>query len=86
MQKPLSLTIAEGRLVSDVVKARQRVLQVGSQQRSTAQFHRACERVRNGVIGRLQSVQIGLPIDPSGGSAVAMSVPATLNDDAWIGM
>ncbi|HMJ89211.1 MAG TPA: Gfo/Idh/MocA family oxidoreductase, partial [Candidatus Acidoferrum sp.] len=43
VQKPLSMTIAEGRLVSDVVRAKKSVLQIGSQQRSTAQFHRACE-------------------------------------------
>lgn len=85
VQKPLSLTIAEGRLVSDVVRAQKRVLQIGSQQRSTAQFHRACELVRNGVIGRLKSIQIGLPIDPAGGHAAEMPVPAALNYDAWLG-
>ena len=85
VQKPLSLTIAEGRLVSDVVRARKRVLQIGSQQRSTAQFHRACELVRNGVIGRLNSVQIGLPIDPPGGNRSELPVPNTLNYDAWLG-
>lgn len=85
VQKPLSLTIAEGRLVSDVVRARRRVLQIGSQQRSTAQFHRACELVRNGVLGRLQGVEIGLPIDPAGGRAAEMPVPATLNYEAWLG-
>lgn len=85
VQKPLSLTIAEGRLVSDVVRERNRVLQVGSQQRSTAQFHRACQLVRNGVIGRLKSVQIGLPIDPAGGNAAEMPVPSNLNYDAWLG-
>jgi predicted dehydrogenase len=85
VQKPLSLTIAEGRLVSDVVRARKRVLQIGSQQRSTAQFQRACELVRNGAIGRLRSVRIGLPTDPAGGSGTEMPVPATLNYDAWLG-
>jgi myo-inositol 2-dehydrogenase / D-chiro-inositol 1-dehydrogenase len=85
VQKPLSMTIAEGRLVSDVVRARKRVLQIGSQQRSTAQFHRACELVRNGVIGRLKKIEIGLPIDPAGGNATKMPVPATLNYDAWLG-
>lgn len=85
VQKPLSMTIAEGRLVSDVVRGRKRVLQIGSQQRSTAQFHRACELVRNGVIGRLKSIQIGLPIDPAGGNAALMPVPDTLDYDAWLG-
>ena len=85
VQKPLSMTIAEGRLVSDVVRAHQRVLQIGSQQRSTAQFHRACELVRNGAIGRLKFVEIGLPIDPPGGNRAGMPVPATLDYDRWLG-
>jgi len=85
VQKPLSLTIAEGRLVSDVVRAQRRVLQVGSQQRSTAQFQRACELVRNGVIGQLRSIEIGLQIDPAGGNETEMPVPANLNYDAWLG-
>lgn len=85
VQKPLSMTIAEGRLVSDVVRARKRILQIGSQQRSTSQFHRACELVRNGAIGRVKKVEIGLPIDPSGGNASKMPVPPTLNYDAWLG-
>jgi predicted dehydrogenase len=85
VQKPLSLTVAEGRLVSDVVRAQKSVLQIGSQQRSTEQFHRACELVRNGVLGRLKSVQIGLPTDPAGGKKTEMPVPANLNYDAWLG-
>lgn len=85
VQKPLSMTIAEGRLVSDVVRVQNRILQIGSQQRSTAQFHRACELVRNGAIGKLKSIQIGLPTDPAGGNAAKMPVPANLNYDAWLG-
>lgn len=85
VQKPLTMTIAEGRLVSDVVKARGRILQIGSQQRSTQQFHRACELVRNGVIGRVKTIQIGLPIDPPGGNGAGTPVPSTLNFDAWLG-
>lgn len=85
VQKPLGLTIAETRLVADVVRARQRILQIGSQQRSTAQFHRACELVRNGAIGRVRQVQIGLPIDPAGGDARPMPVPGHFNYDAWLG-
>jgi len=85
VQKPLSMTIAEGRLVSDVVAARQRILQIGSQQRSTSQFHRACELVRNGVIGSVRSVQIGLPTDPAGGDATQMPVPEGLDFDQWLG-
>jgi predicted dehydrogenase len=85
MQKPASLTIAEGRYLSDAVQASGRILQVGSQQRSWKQFHRACELVRNGRIGEIKHVEIGLPGDPAGGDTKHMPVPAGFNYDAWLG-
>ena len=85
VQKPLSLTIGEGRLVSDVLEAKKSVFQIGSQQRSTAQFLRACQLVRNGAIGKLHSIKIGLPIDPAGGNPKQMPVPATFDYDSWLG-
>src|SRR6185369_14409028 len=66
LQKPASLTIAEGRTLSNAVLRTGRILQIGSQQRSSMQFRYAAELVRNGRIGQLKSVQIGLPGDPSG--------------------
>ena len=87
-QKPASLTIAEGRQMADAVAKSDRVLQIGSQQRSLdpwPQFHRACELVRNGRIGTLTHVEIGLPGDPSGPEAPPMQIPANLNYDAWLG-
>jgi predicted dehydrogenase len=85
LQKPASLTIAEGRYLSNAVQASGRILQIGSQQRSWKQFHRACELVRNGRIGEIKHVEIGLPGDPSGPEAPPMSVPPNLNYDAWLG-
>src|ERR1700729_1944066 len=85
LQKPASLTIAEGRYLSDVVQSTGQILQVGSQQRAWKQFHRACELVRNGRIGEVKHVEIGLPGDPSGPDAAAMPIPAGLNYDAWLG-
>ena len=64
LQKPASLTIAEGRLLSNAVNRSGRIFQIGSQQRSTSQFRHAAELVRNGRIGRLQTVEVGLPGDP----------------------
>jgi predicted dehydrogenase len=61
---------------------------VGSQQRSAnpwPQFRRACELVRNGRIGELQKVKIGLPGDPSGPDEPEMPVPGNLDYDAWLG-
>jgi hypothetical protein len=85
LQKPTSLTIAEGRLLSDVVKKKGIILQVGTQQRSSPQFRIAAELVRNGRIGKLHTVKIGLPGDPSGPPAPAMPVPSGLNYDMWLG-
>jgi predicted dehydrogenase len=85
LQKPASLTISEGRFMSDHVMSSGQILQVGSQQRSWKQFHRACELVRNGRIGDIQHVEIGLPGDPSGGNPDKMPIPAGFNYDAWLG-
>lgn len=85
VQKPCSLTIAEGRAVREVVRAKQRIFQIGSQQRSSSQFRRACELVRSGRIGKLRTIRVGLPTDPSGGRTVEMPVPAQLNYNAWLG-
>lgn len=85
LQKPASLTIAEGRALSNAVKRTGRILQLGSQQRSSPQFRYAAELVRNGRIGKLQTVQIGLPVDPSGDSEPEMPTPKNLNYEMWLG-
>jgi Oxidoreductase family, NAD-binding Rossmann fold/Oxidoreductase family, C-terminal alpha/beta domain/TAT (twin-arginine translocation) pathway signal sequence len=85
VQKPLSMTLVEGRAVSDTVRAKKRAFQIGSQQRSTAQFRIACELVRNGRVGKLHTVKIGLPVDPPGGDPREMPVPPNLNYEMWLG-
>jgi len=88
LQKPASLTIEEGRILSDEVKKTGRIFQMGSQQRSIdpwPQFKKACELVRNGRIGKLQTVEVGLPGDPGGGNKKEMPVPTNLDYDAWLG-
>ena len=60
-------------------------MQVGTQQRSWAQFRIAAELVRNGRIGKLHTVKIGLPGDPSGPEAPEMPIPDNLNYDMWLG-
>ena len=84
MQKPASLTIAEGRKISDVVQQSGVKFQIGSQQRSSDQFRYAAELVRNGRIGKLQKVYVGLPGDPAGGREIEMPVPRNLNYDMWL--
>lgn len=85
VQKPLTMTLAEGRIVSDSVREKNRIFQIGSQQRSAKQFLTACELVRNGRIGKLHTVKIGLPIDPSGDVEPDMPVPPNLNYEMWLG-
>ena len=85
LQKPTSLTVTEGRFLSDLVRKQGVILQVGTQQRSSPQFRIAAELVRNGRIGKLHTVKIGLPGDPSGPEALEMPVPGNLNYDMWLG-
>jgi len=85
LQKPASLTIAEGRALSNAVQRTGRILQLGSQQRSSIQFRYAAELVRNGRIGQLKTVEVGLPIDPSGEVEPQMPTPANLNYEMWLG-
>ena len=84
MQKPASLTIAEGRTIADVVTKSGVKFQIGSQQRSSEQFRYAAELVRNGRIGELKTVYVGLPGDPPGGKKDEMPVPKNLNYDMWL--
>ena len=85
LQKPASLTIAEGRAVSNAVHRSGRIFQIGSQQRSSPQFRYAAELVLNGRIGELKTVEVGLPGDPSGDEEPTMPVPKNLNYDMWLG-
>lgn len=85
LQKPASLTIAEGRALSNAVHRTGRVFQIGSQQRSSPQFRYAAELVRNGRIGRLQTVYVGLPGDPPGDDEPEMPVPKNLDYEMWLG-
>ena len=85
LQKPASLTLKEGRQMADAVTKKGRIFRMGSQQRSAANFRLGCELVRNGRIGKVREVFIGLPTDPAGGDKTEMPVPKNLNYDMWLG-
>lgn len=85
LQKPASLTIVEGRLMADTMARTGRIFQQGSQQRSDPAFRLACELVRNGRIGKVLEIYVGLPTDPAGGDPEPMPAPSNLNYDAWLG-
>jgi len=84
-EKPLTLTIAEGQRLVQVVERTKRVLQTGSQQRSDKNFRLACELVRNGRLAKLKHVNVWLPSGRREGPFSAEPVPAGLNWDMWLG-
>ncbi len=89
VQKPVTYDVAEAIALRKVVHAKGIVLQTGSQQRSEAPwpaFRAASELVRNGAIGKLKSIRIGLGMDaPSGKPPSPMPVPANLDYARWLG-
>ncbi len=84
-EKPLTLTIGEGKKLVQVWRETKRVFQTGSQQRSDGRFRLACELVRNGRIGRLTRVEAHLPTGPTGGPFEVKPVPQDLDWDMWLG-
>jgi predicted dehydrogenase len=84
-EKPLTLTIDEGKRLVQTVKETGRVLQTGTQQRSDPQFRLVCELVQNGRIGKLQKVTTIVPAGLRAGPFAAKPVPEKLNWDMWLG-
>jgi predicted dehydrogenase len=84
-EKPLTLTIDEGKKLIAVARETGRILQTGSQQRSNARFRLACELVRNGRVGKLQHIVTQLPSGPAAGPFDAKPAPAGLDWDFWLG-
>ncbi|HJT34299.1 MAG TPA: Gfo/Idh/MocA family oxidoreductase [Pirellulales bacterium] len=89
-EKPLTLTVAEGKLLVAAVEHTRGVVQVGTQQRSDWRFRTACELVRNGRLGNLRRIEVtlpssSLPTTSSGGPFTPSPVPNDLNWDLWLG-
>jgi predicted dehydrogenase len=85
-EKPLTLTIDEGKLLRDVVQRTGRVVQVGTQQRSEQPFQRAVQLVRNGRVGQLKQVWVALPyFSTKGGPFPTQPVPETLDWEMYQG-
>jgi len=89
-EKPLSHNLKEGRAMCDAVKRYGRIWQTGSWQRSESNFHRACELVINGRIGKVHTVQVGLPeghtdFEGTGGQEQMGPAPTELDYDFWLG-
>ena len=86
LEKPLSLTIGEGRAMVEAVRNCGRVLQTGSQRRCMNNHRLGCELVRNGVAGKIHTVIIKNYPSPWESRFPQQSVPKGLNWDAWCGM
>jgi myo-inositol 2-dehydrogenase/D-chiro-inositol 1-dehydrogenase len=84
-EKPLTLTIDEGRVLRAVVKETGRVVQVGSWQRSDHRFRQAVEMVRQGRLGNLQRVEVVLGKNVVGGPFERRKVPLNFNWNLWQG-
>ena len=84
-EKPLTLTIDEGKRLVAAVKESGRVLQTGSQQRSDKTFRLACELVRNGRVGKIERVRVWLPTGLREGPFAKQPVPDGLDWDFWQG-
>jgi len=89
VQKPVTYGIAEAIALRETVRAKKVVLQTGSQQRSSRPyfaFRPASEAVRNGRLGRVRTVKIGIGLDaPKGVAPAPMPVPANLDYERWLG-
>ena len=89
LEKPLTLTVAEGRCVVEAARAYGRILQTGLQRRSHKAYRYACELVRNGRIGQLSQVEVGI-IGINKGVEVGQNfaitpVPSGFDYDLWLG-
>ena len=86
-EKPISLTIAQGRAMVDTVRRYDRVFQTGSQQRSVfgGRFRRAVELVRNGYLGEIKHVTVGVGNPPRVCDLEEQPVPDYVDWDMWLG-
>ncbi len=84
-EKPLTRTIREGKVLRDAVEASGRIWQTGSWQRSISDFVKAAEIIRNGYLGRVHRVKIGLPSNFKAEVLQAEPVPAGMDWEMWQG-
>ncbi len=85
LEKPMTLTIEEGRVLADAVKKNARVFQHGAQQRSHWDFGRAVELVRNGRIGQLKTIEVGIHAGATSSKCQEEPLPEGFDYDLWLG-
>ena len=85
VEKPMTLTIEEGKAMVTACERYGRVLQVGSMQRSNSAFRKAAELVRNGYIGKIKEVMVGLGSFPQPELRAEEPIPEGFDYDRWLG-
>ncbi len=84
-EKPLSLTVREGRAMVNATRKYNRVFQTGSMQRSWKEFRQAVELIRNGYIGEIKSVKVNVGPPPIAYNLPAETIPEGLDWTKWLG-
>ncbi len=84
-EKPLALTIAEGRAMVNAVRKYERILQTGNMQRSWRDFRHTCELVFNGKIGEIKEVNVSVGEPVKQCDLPTEDVPETLDWNEWVG-
>ena len=84
-EKPLTLTVDEGKQICKALKASDRVFQVGTQQRSQGHFAEAATMVRQGRLGKIKRITVAIGAGPRSQTLPKAPVPSTLNWDMWLG-
>jgi predicted dehydrogenase len=85
VEKPMALTVQRARAMVDAARRYGRVVQVGTQARSSRKFAYACRIIREGKIGRIDQIRIGCGNPPGRCTLPAQSVPDGLDWDLWVG-
>jgi predicted dehydrogenase len=84
-EKPLTLTIHEAHVIIGAVRKHERVFQTGSQQRSEGPFREACEYIRNGRLGKIKEVWVGVGATSKPCDLPAEPTPEGIDWDTWLG-
>src|SRR5665213_1056491 len=84
-EKPLTLTILEAKTVIQAVRKHNRVFQTGSQQRSEGPFRDACDYIRNGRIGKIKEVHVGVGPTSKPCDLPAMEPDPNVDFNVWLG-
>jgi len=85
MEKPIGLSVEQAQLLREAVDRSGRIFQLGTQQRSAPEFRQACELVRNGRIGKILRIEVGVPGSGETPSFPEMPVPEGVDWDRWLG-